>query len=187
MKEEDIDYQKLSLDELETELANEFTQISSEDNLFSMEEESLITPSFNAIFPENLLQPKLGASAFTLGVMPDSMGGIDLGSLSKEQEYQQIRGIPHIVLPVQFANAREKIRNISLWLLKELKPHFKDYPKIESFCDEPSVKAIKKVAPELLRLLRTNVINKLPIPFTLKFCCYLLLLILQGIFEYQSI
>lgn len=187
MKEEDINYQKLSLDELEAELADEFTQISSEENLFSVEEESLITPSFNAIFPENLFEPKLGSSAFTLGVIPNGMDGFDLGRLSKEQEYQQIRKIPHIVLPVQFTNAREKVRNISLWLLKELKPHFKDYPKIESFCDEPSIEAVKEVAPELLRLLRTNVINKLPIPFTLKFCCYLLLLILQGVIEWQSI
>ena len=187
MKEKDIDYQNLSLDELETELANEFEQISSEGSLFSVEEESLITPSFNAIFPENLLQPKLGSSAFTLGVMPDHMDSFDLGRLSKEQEFQQLRKIPHIVLPVQFENVREKIRNISFWLLRELKPHFKDHPKIEAFCDEPSKEAIKEVAPELLRLLRTNVINKLPIPFTIKFCCYLLLLILQGAIEWQTI
>ncbi|PKQ66286.1 hypothetical protein BZG01_11895 [Labilibaculum manganireducens] len=187
MKEKDIDYQNLSLDELETELVNEFAQISSEDSLFPVEEESLITPSFNAIFPENLLQPKLGSSAFTLGVMPDNTDGFDLGRMSREQEYQQLMKIPHIVLPVKFENVRDKIRDISFWLLKELKPHFKDHPKIEAFCDKPSKEAIKEVAPELLCLLRTKVINKLPIPFTIKFCCYLLLLILQGAIEWQTV
>lgn len=183
MKEKDIDYQKLSLDKLETELADEFTQLSSEADLHSIEEEALNPLFYDAIFPENSLS-KPGASAFTLGVLPDSMRGFNLGQLSREQEYQQIQIIPHIVLPTKFENVREKVRNISLWLLKELKPHFKEYPEIENFCDNPSLEAIKKVAPELLRLLRTNVINKLPIPFTIKFCCYLLLLILQGVIEW---